>query len=603
MAVAVEELQHLQGATRPSYVLDLSHAVSPELTILRHQTEPNIIFDTAHTQEAVIRLTSPNTAMKRISETYVLNNVLWETAAETTAPLLEDGRKISNAIRLHMYTNTGEFGDMMQEAMDDRTFAGHNHQHFRLVDKHIDAIVLHTSPDEYNYQEGKDNVVVEALGNFAYSHDLDQLFTEHRNYHTGTTLDTKTGHKPAGAVYALLTPETYVSTGWTTYEKAEEITGIVGLLNLIHGEPKAWQGTQPAYYYEHGERKLLHGQELVAAYKQHVVDPFTLARSQVMEIVVMEKSQEVGFITPETPHGLHPAMESVFQSQLAALTQDHRPMLEHLSEKQKHAVRLAAATVNAADQLEMVVPFDEAQVRKINVNRSIKRAFMQDDVSNLRASIKDENKHHHSDASRALNEYYKLAEIIQGTPLEQNPYVSNYFRDVQILGVLHFKDMGETIMRGNSEEITQLFTTMYHNRIVTAGNKMVKAYTNYEPANSTAEPIDDYRERTTAQLHDYTAKKSKHFSELSQGLLSQITITMESLHQKPGGIIAYSPEQVLEFHAACEYTLNLIAQQYNLSPQEINAYRERVKQGETISLPYEGYDSTGTPDRMRVLVK
>ncbi|HSW88427.1 MAG TPA: hypothetical protein VLG12_04655 [Candidatus Saccharimonadales bacterium] len=552
---------HLQEYTRPPYLFPGD--VPSHLNVLRYQSS-STIFDIAKLQESVIQL-HYSAAYDVILDEYIGDNPIREETLETTMGCLEVGRRISNEMRQWVYHHTGEFGHILLAASEMDALGDHNYEHGRRFEKNLPPIIATTSPKLFLY-EGQDNIYIEEIAQAASSHDFDQLMTAHRNYYEGTSLDSKTGHKVVGGVYMFLLARTYAEIARVTLEKAEEITGGTGLLNVLHGEPDAWNGKEPA----HG----LHGEVLLKKFDDCELDPYTLSRSQILEIGVLQKTKG-GFVTSDSPHGLHPAMEKAFGSGLISIETDDRPLFAHYTPKQRNALKLAAATINAADQLDMVLPFYEAQLRKFNVDRSIDRPTMKGDLKEFCAEINGGSQWFTSDASRTLFEYVKLFRTIRGTSLEHNPYVYQYFKDIAVMGVLQYQQFGELIMRGNIQEISQVIYTSYEERFQQGREKLLRK-----------------------QNAPDTQKMINH---LAHKLRYQRNLTMDNLTKKTRGMEPYSNEELTIFRAGCEYALDLIMQDYQISPEEMKLYEGRLLRGEKLLVPYKSYDSTGMLKSARVL--
>lgn len=531
---------------------------------------------------------------------------------------LEVGSRIRNGVHFSLQEQTA-YGQLHQEAREHEDLRDHGHEHERRVMKWIRELVIN-SP-ELHLESPR---ILYALALFE-DHDADQLDTEHRNLTRKDKLDPKLGHGLAGGLRMLALAEKQAKEAHITYTSALDNAMIAGAMVYLHDNPdqldkallqtERTDGRKAFEILPNGNHRILRGEELINAYEQGV-DLLSLRPSQVVELTRWKKStdkkgRQSGYITDTTPHGLHPAFEEEFMRELAALESgEYADRLlfdgQEASAQLRQEFTVATRIAQFADQLDMVIPFREALMRKFWVPIAQNRAYFQpniaDRVLKQTGNLPSESD---SDAGRGLWEVHTLSQRIQGLPgqqsqsLVESSYISQLVGKLQVAGILEQKRAGTIIMSGDQDAIANMIEDTFTTQLLLIGDKMLRRADVLNVSNIQTPPIlieDAIQALTITGNTEYADR----LAELRDKNEHAIAHTLQCLKAKPGGIHTYSADDIRAFRDFCD---QLLMTDHGLTHEQIAQLERDVRGKATLELPYTTYYSLGEEGAARTFTR
>ena len=353
------------------------------------------------------------------------------------------------------------FGKMLTRAFNNPGLSDHNHEHSRRHERWLESMFLNIGELRHSHSVF---TWLDSAMLFSYWHDVDQLLSLERNFTEGTNFPVKRGHALAAAAMVFALSDRYAVERKVSKHRAWEICGGAALMIARHDLPERFAaglaGMAKAYNQNpDGTRELLRGEELKKLFDKNELDLFTMAPSQLMELLTMEKAGS-GFVDParDQTWGLLPSFEDEYMTKLVALAHNDRPIFGDISPEDRMVYRYGAEAVVLADVFDMVAPPIESIMRKLNTQHAQRRPFYRSEMdvlsqlSQIRDSVGNIDHQFDSDVRRVLWELVHMEHIKDGV-IAESPYVNSINRDVAIMAALSFKDIGQRIMAGDLTDI------------------------------------------------------------------------------------------------------------------------------------------------------
>lgn len=458
------------------------------------------------------------------------------------------------------------YGEKLVESIEE---PGNHHgvDHiYRL--KNLIWLALTHSPElakKYNfdkYSNRSSDIAIAVAAGFSPFHDINQVDS-----------NSKIGHALGGAAMVLATKELYTKVAHLENDpqKAHDIIASLALAIAVHDIPEelenALAGEQNA--------QIIPDDQLYKKWKstdkEERPDPFTLSPHQVLVLLKAEKgeieSEDIPFITNEKPFGLSKEFETTFASELKRLDNDHTPLLAHLSQEAKEAVKYAIRIAVLADQTDMIIP-EESFLRKlaVPVARNIP-LWTSKSIDSARERIfgrKGNIEKTDFNLGRALWEIENIDKLIQNSELGESKFLRRFIGVTQLLATTYTKEIGTVFMKGHEKDIREL--------LINIGDKQKKAL----------------HEKHARKRHDGRRQKSNERLEIVVNTIDKLSITVLTLlHEKPGGLVKYLSEKIDDFHTICNEEIERASERSGLTRNEV----DKITLEGNYPLPYTTYYS------------
>lgn len=493
------------------------------------------------------------------------------------------GERAANALRL---TGQGEYGAFSERAYNNPFLPQHNHEHGRRVEHYMEDLLFRIdgiiNPSIPPY-------VILASTLYPYLHDADQLASEQRNFDAkNAKLTPKHAHGPAAGLKILAQTEEYAKALGVDFEDARKITGTAAFMMIKHEEPAqlitALKGTQVL-------PDSIPIEELVKTFDENHLDLARLPVSQLIRIILYKKDEK-GYITYDTPHGLTPDFEKTYRKQLEDLSKDTSPLIPGYDDKTDreglHALTLIS---NLSDLFDMIMPAKEALVRKLGVDKSLKRPFYKKEFTLEQIMNQATGKDGHfepevgSDLARILWELDHPLDINPGSLIEESPYAKDLIKQTVISGALTLRAIGASLMRGNFLPIERI----YAKRISALAEKILTK-NGFSPQKMNGEEAE-----MTLAAQGAPTQRIKALREEKEELIRKITPKFIDAE----GERIYSDLDIQRFTEVIDVALNRFQLRHKVSDAELKIFQDQIESGEVYGMPFAVYDSSMTINQLR----
>lgn len=486
-------------------------------------------------------------------------------------------KRLANQFRLNQ---AGEYGNFYERANHNETITQHSHEHGRRVKLHIEAILSHIP--ELAQKEIPGYIYL-ALALFPYLHDSAQQSDEQRNLDETTNRPPKWGHALAGGLQILAQTDNLAKVLGLTHAEARKVTGAAAYMMIKHDEPtklmEAMAGNKPKT-----------GQSLLEQFEGNQLKLENITGAQLVEITIAKREKEkiddgtyvdTGFVTAETPFGLHPTFEKTYKAELEALATDNSPLITDFVEAtDREGLELFTQLAIHADMFDMFMPAEEAMLRKLGGDRSLKRPFFRPDetleqlMELVNGHIGTRHNKIDSDSLRQLWEEYHPLDVNPNGIIAQSDYVQNLMRKTVIKAAIRFKDLGTDLMRQDPSS----FIAAYDRRIHNLEEKMM----------TTAEiqPHDRVRRRGALQDRGVSTQRLSSLEAERDRVVTQLMDKFKAAN--------YSEADVTAFQAIMDHTLEDLVDRYEVTSAELATFRDELDRGDLSDMPFKTYDSSHT---------
>lgn len=509
------------------------------------------------------------------------------------------------------HTKPSEFGKILTRAYNNPVLADHNHEHSRRHERWLESMFLNIGELRHSHSVF---MWIDSALLFSYWHDVDQLMSLERNLMGSKDLPVKRGHALGAAVMILALHNRYAIERKVSIHRAWEICAGAALMIARHDKPEGFAdgltGTAMAYHQlPDGTYERIKGEDLKHAFDTNELDLFSMAPSQLMELLREEKAQ-YGFVETEDSWGLHPAFEEEYRHELTSLAKNTIPILKDVTPQERMSYRYAAEAAVLADVFDMVSPPTESIFRTLNTQISRGRPFFRTDMgleaqlAHIGSDIGNIDPGVDSDVRRMFWELVHMEHIKDGITAD-SPFVRSINRETAIMGALAFKDIGMRIMRGDLSDID----TLYHFRkaqvarktLAKAGYSKVRRLLVYQSVMKTG---DD------AVVIELLEKKGngtllRRYRDKVHNLDIEAQRIRDGLLQKPDSdgrdLRVYEESDRKAFAALADSVIKALSEKYSVSVGRLKRYRARVvKRSYPTVIPYRTYDSLGGTPRTLV---
>ena len=502
---------------------------------------------------------------------------------------------------------------MLTRAFNNPGLSDHNHEHSRRHERWLESMFLNIGELRHSHSVF---TWLDSAMLFSYWHDVDQLLSLERNFTEGTNFPVKRGHALAAAAMVFALSDRYAVERKVSKHRAWEICGGAALMIARHDLPERFAaglaGMAKAYNQNpDGTRELLRGEELKKLFDKNELDLFTMAPSQLMELLTMEKAGS-GFVDParDQTWGLLPSFEDEYMTKLVALAHNDRPIFGDISPEDRMVYRYGAGAVVLADVFDMVAPPIESIMRKLNTQHAQRRPFYRSEMdvlsqlSQIRDSVGNIDHQFDSDVRRVLWELVHMEHIKDGV-IAESPYVNSINRDVAIMAALSFKDIGQRIMAGDLTDIERHYQ---FRKSQVARKTLAKA--NYSKIRRIL--VDRPRllsgdDRQVVELLERHGDREllRRYKEKITNLEAEAQAIQSTFFQKPGSdgnsVRVYEDGDIEAFAALCDAAIASLCEKYTIPQKRLKRYRAKVARGKyPPSTPYMTYDSIGGKPRTLV---
>lgn len=511
---------------------------------------------------------------------------------------------------------------IMTEAYNNPLFSHHNHDHNRRVELILESLMLnvgelrHGIYDQTTGEKRTDSIYhwIDSSLLYAYWHDVDQLLTLQRNLmekrSEETKLPPKKGHALAAAVMMLALHQRFRYERKVDTHRAWEMCAGAAAMIMVHESPERLTARlvarELAYRInEQGQRELLSGKKLFDAYNNDRLDIFSLAPSQLMELLREEK-KEGGFIKEEDQksYGLHPFFEEEYAEELNDLADNNDPLIRKMTDSLRSSFDLAAEATVRADVIDMIAPPVESILRTIHTERKVPRPFLRKDeniekfLQSILSGGGELPEEEDSDVRRILWEYVHVEHISADTMIAKNRYVKDLSRENSIMGLLALYDIGRQII----QDEYAVFDHIYDQRIRMLGGKILRRA--FGAVRST---LFQLAHKNTTDYQDKVIKELRKNNKTD--LINQYFEKVGQLQEEKGKIISilrskrpedgYTEANLSFFEGSVNGILKAVCERYGLVVKDVRdkklaGYRLRLKKGlYPSSIPYDTWDSIG----------
>ena len=295
-------------------------------------------------------------------------------------------QRAANGLRLNMVLQSdgtqSQAGILLDRALENPKLADHNHWHFRRTEQMLLSLLLNTP----ELQTAHTRPWIDSAILFASRHDDDQLISLQRNLENpALKLKVKKGHAVAGAVMMLCHAQQYADERMIPLAEAERICAGAAYMIMKHDEPEKLQAALAG----NKDAKGLHGSDLLLAFERNELDLQTISKSQLMEVLFIQKSEN-GFVNEQSTTGLLPAFEQEHKAKLAALSADNSPLLALKDVQDVNGLKLMTEAAIYPDAYDMVAPPVEGILRTLATQYSGARSIVIQNTPEFRAYVNSE---------------------------------------------------------------------------------------------------------------------------------------------------------------------------------------------------------------------
>ncbi len=387
---------------------------------------------------------------------------------------LLEAKARANQFRFAYVTSGLSSGKELSVTFDNAEVAHHGHHHARHVERTLQTIIDHfndSNPEFFQSDFGKK--LLHGMMLFPYFHDWDQQTTSLWNmaYEPEDQLHAKKGHALGAAVKMLALSEEYANAVGVEKNEAEEIMGLAAVMMMRHDEP----GSIAKMFKKDNIRAhdINDPEELRRLFLDDSLDLTTLSRSQLLQLLKVEK-QENGFMNlRKREWGLSEEFEQDFVDTLLDHQNDHRPILD-LSDGDKQQLKSSTEIVVWSDLVDMVAPYWDAIFRTFQGVHSEHRPFSWNwesgssidsvvDVIFKKIQVPKNGNHTDNDVERILWEFMNLDDFSNASCLRDLAIVREFNKQHAIMGVMALREVGNILL--NNELGVDFIDNIYGYRL------------------------------------------------------------------------------------------------------------------------------------------
>lgn len=502
-------------------------------------------------------------------------------------------------------TKLGQITDWVYNSMEN---FHHGHPHSRRFEDIAEFILLNT-PDFFLTHD-----LIEAFAGVPYNHDQAQGLRHYWNRTENLSLDEKTGHDWEGAGMVLAQFEDLAKEKHISPPKAFRLAALTALIILPHGNPEKLKkvleatidGFLPKYQKDNTNGKI--NEDLWQDFKEGKIDITTLSAYQLMQII-KRNAKETGRLDAQiqgkkSRYGMFPHFEEKYEKVIEMFLTDpkyKKPLFPHLSKKENQAFKNAVLLNTFIDMLDMVTPFDESFLRKLNVKKAKDRDIFSGDAKSILDWVKskDNDKVNQNDTARTLFEIMHLGDLIKDTDLEKNRLIREMVGKTAMASLLSFARIGKKIMRGEVGVVSEI----YERRIKTMGIKLLRragvSGGNYDSLS---------QEEIQCVLDGKDEKFATRFQEATNFLRQEEKETIKSIKGKPenknaDSIHQYSEKEILEFGSVCSEVKIILKTAYGFSDDDIKTMETMLDNHGDVPIACFSYDTTSNGNAIRTWIE
>lgn len=536
--------------------------------------------------------------------------------------------RAANGLRVNMVfdnrhpesQNISEFGLMVNYGFNNPAIADHGHPHSRRVERFVETMLLNIG--ELRHSESVKQFI-DPLLLYANFHDLSQIYNLQHNltYPKEKIFDVKKAHGLESAIMLLTMHFRYAIERKVTVHEAWKQTAQAATMIMIHDSPEKFMRVLNSNIVAADLVKNLSSEERIKKFaeifdknEKTVCDVTTISPSDLLKTLAFLKGKKES----DKTYGLPECFVQEYRKEIKSLASNNLPLLFYedfspqklnvtkpgIPNKDKEAFKLAAEVALTADLIDMRIPGEESILRTLRTQRSRDRKFFPTknfqykDVRNLIFEGSGDisaNESFFSDVLRILWESVNIEKLIRGLP-EDNPLIRSeslhkIIKDASIMSVLSLQAIGNRLLAGDFEVITEVFE-----RRLAALIKKVENRTGLRLAH-----LDDNQLRQAlfadAKKHDISIR----LLEETRNLKNESREIIRNLKNKIP--TPYTDEQISTFNELINSVLAELFVRYQVNSKEEIKYRKLVAAHRLPkSLPYQSYESLGEYRKIKTLI-
>lgn len=567
---------------RSPYVLDEhTHMRFQPVHYLHHITDKAAHFLMNH----VIAKGDPSQGEKIAVQTYLPSEILtyplrfiqYETTYALRTREMDLSERGCNGLKCKLVEIGGKLGKAFENVFNGKLVTDHGKDHSRNFDDKLEAILRWTPEVNISW-----NDCLEAMGFFAYFHDIDQVLKLVWNEEANLKLKPKDGHTSAAAAMVLcLAPELSVEMDISQL-KAGELTKLIAVMIMCHDTAKVkdviYTASKRADVAEFQKKENI--DSLITAITKGEIDVTSLSPQQILWWVEFDNYRNIQIANTtqendQTKIGIYPPFEQEFDERLSTLENDNRPLFRNLIKKKKESLQNARIMLVFVDFLEMSMPFLPSLARKFKVGKSMERPFFQGSAEkNMDAIINLDEKNLDNDVARALFELRYLYKFIEGTQLANSPFIMNILKINVLYGAYALRNFGLRLMNGDMGVVDEIFEVRANDLSTKMDRKGKK-----------------YAERTEllGELHLDCAN-------VKRSILAKKENKGSNLPRK------YGLDESIEFMLLMSKSIELFKEELGITWEDDLKVLRYIERGETPPFFSTTYDATGKLSDARTLV-
>jgi hypothetical protein len=481
--------------------------------------------------------------------------------------------RIANETIMREEQKVNRWGELLNDARENPLLSDHGYKHERRVEILLEMILNNVW--FLRHGEEKINGWLDSAFLAVSTHDMDQNLSQHRNL-SGEKLRTKTGHGEASALLVWLLKDSFSKSGEFSQEVLLRKTTATMVFNLLHKQDKLTsrlQAKESASAYRYDPVALRD------AWEQDMIDFITLTPQDILFLTRSIKGTADGFITNNTPNGLHQEVETEFRQQLNDLetgsdlfgSKTIGELLAFQDENDQKSFRHCLEAFVLADVLDMNLPPFERIFRSLMVpisrGRSLVAAIETDqDVAKVVNEAFADNGETQTDLQRWTWEAVHLQHVLgPESRLGNSTFWKKFGRETMIASLVGLQTTVFDLMAGSTFILDSVFISRSQDLIAKAGRRPPGEETKVA-LNEALEQLGKERDRLLDILRDKPVKDWQR-----------------GLPKSEAGILIYPPLGVFNTSEAITIILT-----------KVGATEEEIEKAEDSSLLISyGYDCLG----------